>query len=203
MALDLIGERFGRLVVLKKVGNDKWRHTQWLCQCVCGKEKIILGYDLRSGHTKSCGCLVIKHGHYRNNKRSRIYRSWEGMIGRCTNLNDKDYQSYGGRGITVCGRWRKFVNFLEDMGEPSTQQHSIDRINNDKGYYKENYRWATKKEQQRNTRGNRLITHNNKTQCLIEWAEEFGINYSTLQGRLSRGWLIEKALTTPVQKRRK
>lgn len=127
------------------------------------------------------------------------------MIQRCTNPNDKRYKNYGGRGITVCKRWRNsFEKFLEDMGEPPTKEHSIDRINNNGNYCKSNCRWVTRKEQNRNKRNNRLITYKGKTQCLIEWAEEYNINYDTLWCRIYKyGWPIEKALTTPVKKRRK
>ncbi len=125
--IDLTGKKFGRLVVLKKVDNDKWGAHQWLCKCDCGEEKIIRGSSLKSGHTKSCGCLQQEkaaiscrkrtaHGHAGQN-RSQIYQSWIGMHRRCTDPNDINYHNYGGRGIKVCDPWMKFENFLEDMGE--------------------------------------------------------------------------------------
>ena len=202
--MDLIGQKFGRLIVIKKMANNKHRQSMWLCRCDCGKEKIICGGDLKNGHTRSCGCFnrekITKHGHYQNNKKSQIYSSWDSMIGRCTNPNDRDYRNYGGRGITVCERWRKFVNFLKDMGEHPTDKHSIDRIDNDKGYCQSNCRWALPKEQARNRRTNRLISHGGRTLCLIEWAEECNIRYRTLHHRIfTLKWSIEKALTTPVK----
>ena len=122
--IDLTGERFGRLVVLKRVANNKHEQSMWACKCDCGKEKIILGYHLKSGDTKSCGCLAreqliqrsTKHGHHKNGKSSKIYAVWAEMIQRCTNPNHKAYHNYGGRGIKVCSRWKKFENFLKDMG---------------------------------------------------------------------------------------
>ncbi|KKK84731.1 hypothetical protein LCGC14_2780380 [marine sediment metagenome] len=206
--IDLTGERFGRLIVIKRVQNDKQGGAQFVCKCICGKEKIVGGSDLRDGNTKSCGCLYnegnnYKHGHKKKNQPSKTYQSWQSMIRRCTDSNDIKYSIYGGRGITVCNRWRKFENFLEDMGEvPKDRQ--IDRIDNNKGYCKSNCRWATRKEQARNKRNNRLITHDGKTQCIAEWAEEFDINYQILWDRLCRyNWPIEKALTTPTGKQGK
>lgn len=124
------------------------------------------------------------------------------MIQRCTNHNNKSYHNYGGREITVCKEWRKFENFLEDMGEPP-KGYQIDRINNNEGYYQANCRWATRKQQQRNTRNNHLISYKGKIQCLSAWAEKIGIPYGTLKSRFYCNWSIEKALTTPVKKYKK
>lgn len=210
--INLIGKKFGRLTVLKRMANDKHKKPMWLCKCDCGEEKIVLGLSLKSGNTKSCGCLqkevVIKrstkHGYNKRGKRYKIYNSWSDMIKRCTNPNVHNYNNYGGRGIKVCKRWQhSFANFFEDMGEPPTKKHSLDRIDNNKGYCKSNCRWATPKQQQTNKRNSRLKTYMGKTQCISIWAEEFGINYDILYARIFRyGWSIEKALTTPVRKRR-
>ena len=209
---DLTGQKFGRLVVLRFVGKDKWGQSRWSCVCNCGVEKIVRGNSLKSGATKSCGCLqkeklikrLTKHGHSTRTTMSKTYSAWHSIIQRCTNANNMGYQDYGGRGITVCKRWMKFENFLEDMGEPPSAKHSIDRIDNDGNYCKSNCRWATSKQNSRNTRRNRLITYDNKTQCIADWADEFNINYNTLYARIfTYNWTIEKALTTPVRKGRK
>lgn len=212
--VDLTGQKFGKLKVLGQAGKDKWGNFRWLCRCECGQEKIICGTDLKSGKTKSCGCLrkevtikrSTKNGHNIKIETSRIYDSWRNMIQRCTNPNRNDYKNYGGRGITVCERWsgeNGFIHFLEDMGE-RPKGCSIDRINNNKGYCKENCRWVTPTQQARNTQKNLLQTYRGKTQCLAEWAEECDIPYRTLQARLCQyGWSIEKALTTPVGKYKK
>ncbi len=201
--IDLTGGRFGRLIVIKRVDNGKQGNPTWLCRCDCGKEKVIRGNDLKTGHTKSCGCLKIKHGHNTRAKGvSKTYKSWYAMIQRCTNPNDKAYHNYGGRGVKVCQRWKKFKNFLKDMGEVS-EGYQIDRIDNNKGYDKSNCRWVTSKQNSRNKRDNHLETYNGKTQCVSAWAEEFDIHERTLNDRLHRGLSIKEALTTPVKKRRK
>lgn len=215
--LDLTNKKFGRLSVIKRFGKDKYNNIIWECRCQCNNIVHAITRNLKNGNTKSCGCLQkeklklthimnTKHGHYKNGKESKIHRTWEAMLNRCNNPNNKDYKNYRGRGITVCYRWSNkkngFKNFLEDMGEPPSKYHSIDRINNNDGYYKENCRWATNKEQQRNTRKNYLMTLNGKTQCLAAWAEEYNINYNLLWQRVyKQKWSVGKALTTPIKKR--
>ena len=203
--IDLTGKRFGRLIVIRRINNDKCDNLRWLCRCDCGQTIIALGGNLRKEQTKSCGCLQkelsafrsTKHGHRKNRKTSQIYTSWKSMNQRCFDFNNPAYSSYGGRGITVCRRWKKFENFLEDMGKrpPGT---SLDRINNNRNYYKSNCRWATPKQQGRNKRNNRLITFIGKTKCLSAWAEKYNIPRITLTMRLKRGWSIEKSLITPI-----
>lgn len=204
---DLIGQKFGRLIVIRHSGINKQGNYQWLCLCDCGNERIVRGGALQNGHTKSCGCLkterATKHGYLAKGRRSAAYVSWEAMNQRCNNPNHKHYCHYGGRNIKICDRWKSFVYFLEDMGEPPTKNHSLDRIDNDKGYYKENCRWATRKQQMRKTRVNSLITHDNKTQCVSAWCEEIGIAECVIRSRLRRGWSVKRALTSPVQKKEK
>lgn len=154
----LAGQRFTRLVVLKRAPNDAKRQACWHVLCDCGTRRICAGVDLRSGHTKSCGCWgrevraasVRTHGL----SRTRTHRIWASMIQRCTNPKRERYPNYGGRGITVCARWRKFENFFADMGTaPLTR--SIDRKDNNAGYTKNNCRWSTAKMQARNQRPRR------------------------------------------------
>lgn len=193
--IDLIGQRFGRLVVFNRANSNKHGQVMWLCKCDCGEAKIIRADILKSGRIKSCGCL--KHNHAKKNAKTKTYHAWISMTQRCSDPKQKSYHYYGGRGIQVCKRWRKFVNFLEDMGE-APEGYQIDRIDNDKGYSKSNCHWTTRKQQSRNKRNSVFITHENKTQLLIEWAEELKITYQTLYKRLKRGWSVEKTLTTPV-----
>lgn len=204
--IDLTGQRFGRLIVLERMHSNERVQSMWMCKCDCGTEKTVRGSDLKNGSTKSCGCLrnettkkrSTKHGHSARIKVSKIYVVWCNIIQRCTNANNTSYHNYGGRGITICNRWKKFENFLEDVGEPPTNKHTLDRIDNNKRYCKSNCRWATRKQQQRNTRRNHMITFNNKTQCLTAWAEEMNIDRNTLSYRLKRGWSIERALIAPT-----
>ncbi len=203
--IDLTGQKFERLVIVQRMDNDKYGNLRWLCLCYCGKEIIIRGDSLKSGNTKSCGCLKkegnnFKHGHSTKNKTSKTYNSWYGMIQRCANPNTINYKDYGGNGTIVCKRWLKFENFLEDMGEVPIGK-SIDREDNHKAYCKENCRWSTRKEQQRNRRNNRLITFNGKIQCISAWSEEYNICPYVLRSRLNIGWSIKKSLNTPVKRK--
>jgi hypothetical protein len=129
--------------------------------------------------------------------RSSEYITWNNMLQRCTNPKKDSYLRYGGRGIKVCKRWLKFKNFVADMGIKPSPAHSIERINNSKGYCPSNCRWATRYEQRRNMRMNHWITFKGKTMCLADWARELGIWYMTLHGRLARGWSVADAFTLP------
>lgn len=218
-ARNLIGRKFGRLSPIKYVGKNKHNKPLWLCKCDCGNEKTIVENNIKNGHTKSCGCLQkeiaiqnnLKHGHTSSGERSRTYVTWDAMIQRCTNLNHPQYQDYGGRNppITVCNRWNikeggSFENFLKDMGEKPTNRHQIDRIDNNKGYYKLNCRWALSKENNRNRRNTNKLMFNKKSQYLMDLADEFQIDRATLWSRVYiQGLSIKKALTTPVKSRKK
>jgi hypothetical protein len=213
--IDLIGQRYGKLIVKNRADSSRSGQSRWNCKCDCGNIKVILGDSLRSGKTKSCGCLQKEsvkskntiHGHKQRGKESNTYVAWRSMLDRCNNSKNKRYKDYGGRGITVCYRWLSknngFINFLNDMGE-CPKGYSIDRINNDiliNGYSPNNCRWTTRKENNRNKRNNCTITYNGKTQCLTIWAEEYGLSVSALWARLYvLNWSIEKALLTPVKK---
>ncbi len=205
--IDLTGQRFGRFVVIKQTKKDKFGNRRWLCLCDCGKEKIVLVAHLRSGATKSCGCLnkeiITKHGHNRIGKQTGIYQSWYAMIQRCTNPNHKNWKSYGGRGITVCKRWLKFKNFLEDMKECPSEL-TIERNDKNGNYCPENCRWATRKEQARNKRNSRYVTYKGKRWLFIELCEKYKMPYNIVYSRYYiHGWTLKRALTEPVKKRRK
>jgi hypothetical protein len=154
--LNLYGHIFGSLKVVEFAGVKK-QNTAWKCQCQCGKHVVVLGHDLRTGNTKSCGCHKtdhsnLRHGMARKGRVSRVHRIWAGMKTRCYNPSAKSFPDYGGRGIRVCERWRNsFEAFLEDMGEPPVGR-SIHRINNDEDYTPRNCRWATAQEQAQNRR---------------------------------------------------
>ncbi len=204
--IDLIGQKFGRLEVVARARNGELGHVRWLCKCSCGKESTVMSFSLKNGRTKSCRCLrqeiKTKHGHKKDGKITGIYKSWFCMKQRCNNSNNKDYSSYGGRGITVCKEWLEFSNFLKDMGEQPPNQ-TIERIDNDKGYCKSNCCWATRMQQARNKRNTRFIRHGDTRQSIDDWSEETGIPKAVIRIRLASGWSLEKTLTTTAKKYKK
>lgn len=165
VAPQLEGRRFGRLLVVSRAANPRnKRKSHWLCRCECGTEKIVLGGSLTQGRSRSCGCLnreIVRemsttHGAALAGRQSRTYRIWCAMKTRCYNPSVANWPLYGGRGIAVCERWRtSFPMFLRDMGE-APPGRSIDRKDNDGNYEPGNCRWATRLEQNRNTRRTRL-----------------------------------------------
>jgi hypothetical protein len=180
--------------------------SQWLCHCRCGVTKTIASGKLRNGTTVSCGCHRIsatvsrsyKHGSAKRNKTTPEYRAWSGMIGRCYNVKNKKYPDYGGRGITVCQRWREsFEDFLSDIGVRPTGDYSIDRIEVNGNYEPNNCRWATLRQQARNKRTTVLLTLNGETLALSDWAERLGLPEGRIRNRLRLGWAADKALLTP------
>ena len=171
-----------------------------LYSCECGGEAEIVGSNVRNGHTRSCGCMGGRDTHGMSN--TREYTTWCMMRKRCTNQNSECYADYGGRGITVCDRWDSFENFYEDMG-PRPEGMTLDRIDNDKGYDKDNCRWATKKEQQNNKRDNIFVTAYGQTLTLSEWAELMGIPRTRLYSRVRQGWSLDwRIITAPKGARR-
>lgn len=212
--IDLVGKRFGRLIVIEECLNRKDGQILWKCKCDCGNYKSVRGNALKIGATTSCGCLQREL----TSKRFRKYETGSKKLRdvfseikqRCLNPKCPDYYLYGGRGINICGDWlsdggvQLFINWSLDNGY--REGLSIDRINNDKDYSPDNCRWVNNSVQGRNKRTNHMITYKNKTLCMMEWAEITGIPYHTLKRRINKyGWSIEKALETPVRdmKRRK
>jgi len=143
---------------------------------------------------KSGVAQTEKHGM----SNSLTYKVWSGILSRCNTPSASGYENYGARGIGVCERWLKFENFLSDMGEKPSEM-SIDRIDTNGNYEPGNCRWSSRKEQNRNKRGLRYLTYNARTQCLSAWAEEVGVNVSSLLNRIKAGWTVSKALETPIR----
>lgn len=208
--IEMVGRRFGRLLVVAQ-DEHKGAEVAWLCQCECGGSLAVRGAALRSGNTKSCGCIHREQIVKRNKEHptaahtihgmsgTRTFRIWCEMRKRCTNPNSQMFRHYGGRGIKVCSRWSKFENFLADMGEVPAGR-SIDRIDVNGNYSPGNCRWADNITQGRNRRNNRIISFKGEKKCLSEWAEELGMEVVTLHSRLSGGWTVEQAFGLPVER---
>lgn len=195
---DRVGQRFTRLLVIGRA-EGPCAETYWMCLCDCGRRHIGTARNLRSGRLKSCGCLNNEKRLARSTthglSKTAEYNIWNHIKSRCCNPRNARFADYGGRGITICARWRDdFAAFFSDMGCRPTGT-SIDRIDNDGPYSPENCHWASAKEQARNTRKNLKIWH---YRSLTELAEVSGLNVGTLWGRLNRGWTIERATTTPI-----
>lgn len=222
MQAEIIGQRFSRLLVSsygvchlkkhkdkrRKSGHSNLSKRKWLCNCDCGLNVLIAEESLKSGNTKSCGCLKVEtaakqmttHGL----KSHPLYSTWQTMKQRCYNKNTESYGNYGERGIEVYTEWRtcfeSYVNYIEtNLGCNPSSGYTLDRIDNNKGYFPGNLQWASKKAQQRNRRSNRILTYKGESKCLAAWAEERGISATVILTRLNKlGWSIEKAITTPV-----
>ena len=202
--IDITGQRFGKVTVLNFHHTD--RNAYWSCRCDCGKDFVTLGSSLRRGLTKSCGCFRktlktrLRHG----DTDTRFYKIWCGIKVRINNEHCQAYESYGGRGITIETSWLVYENFKADMSS-SYQEHcakfgerrtTIDRIDTNLGYTKDNCKWSTPKEQNNNRRDNIKVTYMGVTYSRQEAALRFGINPWTFRDRLARGWDVDRALTT-------
>ncbi len=199
---DLVGQKFGRLTVIAFSHLSKHHKSCYLCKCDCGNNYIVIGSDLSSGRTRSCGYLQRESSIKRATihglcKQVPEYEVWKSMTKRCRNIKNKDYHRYGGRGIKVCDRWMDFTNFYSDMGRRPSLKHSLDRINNGGDYYPENCRWITHKEQMNNTSRNHLLNAFGEIKAVGMWAEDnrCAIGYRTLLARINRGWDTEYAIT--------
>lgn len=200
--IDLTGNKYGRLLVTSRAANkiehSGRKRTMWNCICDCGNTVIVDSDHLRSGHSKSCGCITKKHGLFGK----RIYKIWDGMKQRCLNQNNNAYINYGGRGITVCDEWKhNFQAFYDwSMEHGYNDELTLDRKDVNGNYCPENCRWANDITQHNNTRVNRFIEYNGETHTMAEWARIKGMKYVTLNTRINKyHWTIEKALTTPVE----
>lgn len=182
-----VGVRYSRLLILEDVGRTPLGAVLYKCRCDCGKEKVVKFYHLVDGSTKSCGCYSRDrsqtHGHNRVGKRSPEYTCWRNVITRCTNPNVSAYPDYGGRGITVCKRWRKFEKFLTDMG-PMPKGYTIERRNNNRGYSPKNCYWLPRNKQSLNRRGNVMITVSGSKYCLTEACQILGISKNAVEYRI-------------------
>ena len=192
-ALNLVGQKFGRLTVVKRAENDKKGNTRWLCSCSCGNQATVCAYHLKSGAIRSCGCIKKEmlsnreNTHHKSN--TRLYMLWNGIKQRCFNSNHKNYNRYKGRGITMCDEWKNdFITFYNwAINNGYKLGLTIERINNDGNYEPSNCRWATRLEQANNTSINKFITFNGEKHTVSEWSKKLGIKYGVLSSRIRKG----------------
>lgn len=206
---NLIGKTFAYLTVIKEVGVNEEGSVVWLCECVCGNKHEVTSKYLLNGEVTSCGCRrreILKKQSQSSKTHGmsdcRIYSIWRAMKDRCNNPNNKSYEIYGGKGVTVCEEWNVFENFYRwSIDNGYNNDLTIDRINSNGNYEPVNCRWVNRKIQGNNTSRNHCLTYKGETKTMSEWAEIFGIKYTTLRGRINNyHWTVEKALETPVRK---
>lgn len=199
---DLKGQVFYRLRVLGFSHINHRYEACWFCECECGVILVVKGHRLREHVVRSCGCLIGEVARVRSTKHGMVstpeYSCWCSMWDRCRNPKHPSYKNYGARGITVCEEWREFLPFYHHVGPRPSPSYSIERLKNDLGYFPGNVVWATRREQNRNRRGNLNITYEGVTMCLEAWSEKLSIKKSTLQYRVHK-WGVQKAFTLPVQ----
>ncbi len=202
---DMMGQRCGRWTVVGHDTSQRGRGAFWHVICDCGNTGTIRGDNLRSGQSKSCGCLCVDgnttHGWYGTPE----YHIWQCIKDRCLNPRARGYTGYGGRGIRVCDRWRdSFEAFIEDMGPRPSARHSIDRRDNNGNYEPGNCRWATRREQNLNKRNTVRLVYRGESRPLLEWCDMFGLGYGAIYDRIYKHkWSVERALTTPVRSRQR
>lgn len=205
---DFTGRKFGKLLVIYRHGRNGYGVT-WMCRCDCGNTKVVAMMNLRDSKTRCCGCdtLLMRSmsvrthgcsGKFSSAVERRAHNAWTTMRRRCLEPAFVSFKDYGGRGIRVCKRWESFPPFLRDMGLPPTDKHTIERKRNNGNYTPQNCRWATQREQTRNTRANRFLTINGERKIVAQWAEDTGLKYHTLHGRIRRG-ITGLKLLAPIQ----
>lgn len=196
------GDVFGFLTVIEKVESDKNQRGRYQCECACGNVKDYDACKIKAGTTKSCGCQKVKRIKDLNASKDHFsidypaeYEVWRGMLRRCYDSKYDSFHRYGGRGITVCDRWRESVaNFIADMGLKPDPKYQIDRLDNDGNYELGNCRWVTPAVNNRNRSDNVRITHDGRTQVLVDWFRELDVLGATYYRRLGKGYTPKQAL---------
>lgn len=216
IVLQSIGRTFNRLTVTRYLGcsvSPTNGVSSFIVEivCECGTVKQMQIGNVRGGCVKSCGCVgtaktvarSTKHGHSTRSAQARTFRVWCNILLRCNRRPSSRYfKNYGSRGISVCGRWSQFVNFLEDMGECPSDKHSIERSDNDGDYTPQNCVWATAYEQSNNRRNNRKVVVNGQVMNVAEAERALGLPRGRILGRLAKGWSIEDSVSTQTRSRR-
>lgn len=197
------GQVFGNWKVIGESpissGSASQTRLKYLCQCVCGQQKLVNGSNLRRGLSTSCGCLRDARTSVRSAShgmsKTPLYAVWRAMLQRCDKPNFIQYKDYGGRGIKVCEQWYKFENFYKDIGAPPFEKASVERVDNNRGYEPDNVVWANRSTQAKNKRTTVRFDLDGRSLTLREWSEKLGVKSSTLASRIySYGWPLAKAL---------
>lgn len=199
----LLWKRFNRFSVIAGP-RYSGKASEWLCRCDCGTEKWVEGNQIQSGNTKSCGCLKkeVASERFKTHGASgtKLYDTYSRIKARTTNPNNQDFHHYGGRGILMCQEWiDSFEAFAAHLGEPPSPKHSVDRIDNERGYEPGNVRWATQAEQVRNTRRVVRVKVGDEVLCLKDACEKLGLSYKAMIQRTHRGMSVEEAMAKPLR----
>jgi hypothetical protein len=204
------GDMMGTCIYLKELDSEIYinskrtrRRRMGLFKCPCGKEFKAIIWNVKSKTVQSCGCLevqrklkLIKRNETHKLSHNPIYDIWFAMLNRCNNVKDRNYKHYGGRGISVCERWGKIENFIEDMYPTYQKGLQIDRTDNNGNYEPSNCRWITAKQNLNNTRSNRIIEYNGMRKTVSEWADHLNVPYQTLLTRINE-WDIDSVFNVP------
>lgn len=191
----MIGLKFNKLTILE-YSHRLLSKDYYKCTCDCGNIITSSYFNLKYGNTKSCGCIRKTRSGL---SKTVEYDAWLSMIDRCVNTENKRFEDYGGRGISVCNEWlNDFERFLSDIGKRPSKLYSLDRIDNNLNYCKDNCKWSTAKEQANNRRNNITMTYNNETLNIEQWSEKLNISTTCIRKRIRSGWSIEKILTTTL-----
>lgn len=194
---DLIGCRFGNLVVIEKIVDKRFtRRLRWLCKCDCGKEVTHIAFRLKTGRAKSCGCSRMNVHTSHGMSKTKLYRKWAGMKKRCENKNFGQYKNYGGRGITVCEEWsNSFESFMEwSINNCYSDNLELDRIDNNGGYNPKNCRYVNRITNCNNKRNTQNIEINGVKKPLMDWVRETGLSRSAICGRIKKGFTGEEII---------
>lgn len=196
----MVGDEYGRLKVISFSHKNKSYRKFWNVQCLCGNKLCVAGPDLKSGNTKSCGCLWKDKMRTHKMSRTPMYKRWIGMKSRCYNPKSSSYKRYGGRGIKVCEEWQDFNVFYKDMGDSPFEGAQLERKDNDGNYSPHNVIWASSIVNNNNTSKNIIITYKGMSLTIGEWAKKLGVSYDTIYGRKYRGWSDSDTISAPIQK---
>ena len=196
----IINQKFNKLTIVSVKEKDSRRRVLVNCVCDCGNTVIRQYSAIIAGKAKSCGC-IRKNPRTHGLSKHPLSGIWRNMLRRCFNEDSKDYCKYGGRGITVSEEWCNIENFINDMDNRPTINHTLDRIDNNGNYCKNNCKWSTKSEQSNNTSVNVLLTYNSETLTVQQWCIKTGLQHSLILSRINAGWSAEEVLTSPLGSR--